>query len=179
MSVSFYPADDCNSLGSGKAQKGQWGQNLRSMDNDNMSVYSESFEATMAGTMALGSKPMSTKLMNTPLTESVASGSWLGRTLDLDSVASQFESSSVGSYSGEVPSNTWSSTSILKPYTKVTVNSETKRQFDSYLNHHLNSDDSIKKFSNNQIDYQAYIEGSLSREPLVPTLAVTDESTKF
>lgn len=177
MSVSFYSSDDCNSLGSGRALKGQWNQNFGPVDDDNLSIYSENFEVTMAGTMALGSKPISRKRMNnTPRTESIASGSWLGKTLDLDSVASPLESSSVGSYSGEIASTSWSTTSVLRPYSRTIANSETKRQFDSYLSRHFSSDDSTKKASNSQIDYQAYFEGSMSREPLVPTLAVTDNS---
>lgn len=128
----------------------------------------------MAGTMALGSNSRlkAGKPINTPVTESIASNSWLGRTLDLDSVASPLESPSLGSYSGEI--TTMSSSVQAASSFNLTIDSSTNSTLNTHLRRYMNMNESSSDIQDIYLQSQLRDSSSSRRGPVVPTLAKTE-----
>lgn len=181
MNVSFNKSESIygsGSLSDGKAVRDQWDDEDDTAigHKDEVSHFSDSLEATMMGTMALGSKPPSAAKSQTALTESMSGSSWMGRSLDMDSVSSPLESSSsVGSLNAGDPNNYWTTPSFSTNGRPAT-SSYSKRQLDSFLSRHLNGTaDTSSPIEDKVVDGQTHYVLSMtskSREPAVPMPAV-------
>mmetsp|Transcript_12945 Transcript_12945/g.19382 ORF Transcript_12945/g.19382 Transcript_12945/m.19382 type:complete len:398 (-) Transcript_12945:101-1294(-) len=167
-SVCFRQDVSPNSLGAGIAIKDQWKNDKLQPDNDCGYSDSHDLAAAMAGSVLLGSQP---SIPSTPSTQAI-NGSWMGRTLELDSTTSSGEASSVSSFV-ENSFGLTSSVGITAPKTHVTP--ESKEQFHTYMKRYLGG-------TGDRASEQlcAYMNGNgVGKTPTVPSLANGTRGVEF